>query len=1774
MTAAPSDRRAIITEALRKIDDLTARLHIAEQGDTEPIAVVGIGCRLPGGADSPDQFWRMLQDGESGIVGVPAGRWDADAFFAEDHSIPGTIVSKEGGFLTSWRPDEFDADFFGISPREAAAMDPQQRLLLEVTWEALENAGITAPEIRGTQTSVFVGMTTHDYGLSLSSRLPPEHVDPHVPFGNAANFAAGRLSYFLGAHGPAVVLDTACSSSLVTVHLACQSLRRRESDQALVAGVNLMLSPENSIATSRWGMLAPDGRCKTFDASADGYVRSEGCGVVVLKRLSDAVRDGDSVLAVVRGSAVNQDGPSSGQTVPSGPAQQAVLRAALAAARLEPSDIDYIEAHGTGTALGDPIELGALHQVFGERSGSAPLVLGSVKTNLGHLESAAGIAGLIKTVLTVQRGYIPRHLHFTALTPNAVEGASDFTIAADGMDWPAVGRVRRAGVSSFGVSGTNAHVVIEQAPALESVAPQPEPVTTTLVVSGKTPARVASTAATLADWMIGAGAAVPLVDVAHTLNHHRTQHKSFATLVARERAQAVAGLQALAAGQSAIGLVEPHEGLCKPGTVFVYSGQGSQWPGMGRQLLVDEPAFAAAVEELEPLFFEHMGFSLHQVLIEGQRVSGDARVQPVLMGLQLALTALWRSYGVEPDAVIGHSMGEVTAAVVSGALTPDEGLRVIGTRSRLMARLAGQGAVGLLEMDAEAAEQLLADYPQVGLAGFLSPRQTVIAGAPAQVDAAIVAVGEQERFARRVKMEVASHTALMDPILPELRSALADLKPKAPTIPFISTVADPAAAPTLGADYWVDNVRQPVMLHQAVTAASAQHATFVEISPHPTLTHAITETLESVHHHSVGTLSRQGDDTVSFHTNLNSTHVLRPPTVPHPPEPHPVLPSAPWHHTQHWISAEEFVKTAESAPQRGTLLGQHIPVAATPPTHLWQARLTSTTKPYPGSHHNNGVEIIPISILLQTLSAAGAEYDASALSDIRFEYPIVVGEPRVIQVVADGGSVTVSSSASGSNSEGGGQHWIRHATARIARDADRPSVGLAEAVAAPGSADTQFSDESVTSLWRTWGSEGRPFGWSIVSCESKAGELRADVELTQASPVALLDAAIHIARLLDSDNPRLMVPAAVTDVRFEGELADPSGRVEVRRRGGDDDELVVDITVTASDGSPCIEVRGLRYAAVDSSAAAGRIDDPAAMVHAIDWQPFTPDEGNDGNTVGGPNTLAVLGEGDIAAGLRGGLTHDGYSSAAAADARYVLYVAETRSGESHVDVAVRTSMELVDLVRGLAERDESHPATLWIITRGVREGSSDAAVAQSPLWGTAGVIRAEQPQLWGGLVDLPDGATITSLLPALTPMLRTPAKSILALRDGEFLAPGLVPLSGEPVREPLRCRPDAAYLITGGLGALGLLTAGWLAERGARRVILAGRTALPPRREWDSDSNDAATAQKITAVRALEARGVVVEAVALDIGSPEAIRALLTKRDDEGAVPIRGVVHGAGITDAELFTEMEESRLRRTVWPKIAGAQVLHQAFPPGTLDFMFLTAAAGAVFGVPGQGAYAAANAYLDGLAQARHRQGCRTVSQDWVAWRGLGFGAEAQIALQELERLGSRAITAEEAFAAWDHLARYDVAQAVMAPMASTSATAGSSTESHAATPAWSEMPADEVRSELQTGLRAILARELHLAEADLDLDRPFAEYGLNSVMAMSVRRDTELFVGIELSATMLFNYPTIVALAEHLAKKLAPQPESDSEIDVLGDSDGGVLSELFAHVESAPAGSERGI
>ncbi|MGB8386038.1 MAG: beta-ketoacyl synthase N-terminal-like domain-containing protein, partial [Dermatophilaceae bacterium] len=563
----------------------------------EPVAVIGLGCRFPGEISGPDALWRFLCEGRSSIAQVPADRWLPFDDGSPESAAALAGTTRWGSFLTD--VDAFDAAFFEISPREAAMMDPQQRLLLEVAWEALEHAGIPADSLRRSQTGVFAGACVSEYGYLASTDLG--RVDAWSNTGGAMSIIANRLSYFLDLRGPSVAVDTACSSSLVAVHLACQSLRMGDSNLAIVAGVNLLLSPAIFRSFDQVGALSATGQCHAFDADADGFVRGEGCGAVVLKRLSDAVRDGDRVLAVVRGSAVNQDGRSNGLMAPNPAAQMAVLRAACANAGVAPHQVDYVETHGTGTLLGDPIEARALGSVLGHgRPENSPLLLGAVKSNLGHLEAAAGIAGFIKAVLAVQRGHIPPNLHFAAPNPHIPFQDMRLKVVTETIDWPATGFPRRAGVSSFGFGGTNAHVVVEQAPAIDPVASQPVSAVTTLVVSGKTPERVGSLASALAEWMDGPGAGVGLTDVAHTLNHHRTRHARFGTVCARDRAQAVAGLRALADNRPAEGVVGPHEGSCGPGTVFVYSGQGSQWPGMGRQLLAEEPAFAAAVAELEP----------------------------------------------------------------------------------------------------------------------------------------------------------------------------------------------------------------------------------------------------------------------------------------------------------------------------------------------------------------------------------------------------------------------------------------------------------------------------------------------------------------------------------------------------------------------------------------------------------------------------------------------------------------------------------------------------------------------------------------------------------------------------------------------------------------------------------------------------------------------------------------------------------------------------------------------------------------------------------------------------------------------------------------------------------------------------------------------------------------------------------------------------------------------------------------------------------------------
>ncbi|BBY77121.1 polyketide synthase [Mycolicibacterium parafortuitum] len=1811
-TPASPDRRAIITEALRKIDDLTARLAAAEKAETEPIAVVGIGCRLPAGVEDPDAFWRFLSDGGNGVIRVPADRWDADEYYSPDYSVPGTICNREGGFLTSWQPDEFDAEFFSIAPREAAAMDPQQRLLLEVAWEALENAGINPRTLRGSATGVFIGLTTNDYYHSVVGKLRPEDIDPYIPFGNAPNFAAGRLSYFLGVRGPAVVSDTACSSSLVSIHLACQSLRRGESDHALAAGVNLILSPENNIACSRWGMLAPDGLCKTFDADANGYVRSEGAGVVVLKRLSDALRDGDRVLAVVRGSAVNQDGASSGQTVPNGPAQQELMRKALQTARLEPSDIDYIEAHGTGTSLGDPIELDALSAVYGDRKDSAPLVLGSVKTNLGHLESAAGVTGFIKTVLSVHHGEIPRQLHFKKLTPQAGEGASKFRIATEHLDWPALKRPRRAAVSSFGVSGTNAHIVIEQAPAvqvaepLESSVPQPVPPVSTLVVSGKTPARIASLAGRLADWLQSPEAAgVGLADVADTLNHRRAQHTRFATVVAADRDQAVAGLRALAGGYPAPGVVGPNDPALGAGTVFLYSGQGSQWAGMGKRLLADEPAFAAAVDELEPDFLAQVGFSLRDVLTSGETVVGIDRIQPVLVGVQLALTALWRSYGVTPDAVIGHSMGEVTAAVVSGALSTADGLKVIATRSRLMKRLSGQGAMALLELDADAADKLIAGYDGLTVAVYASAHQTVIAGPPDQVDAAIAVVDAQDRLARRVDVDVASHHPIVDPILADLRSELAGLTPRTPTTPIIVTTD---GRPTDGscvfdADHWVANLRNPVRFARAVATAGQDNSIFVEVSPHPLLAYAIKDTLEDKPHRNLPTLQRDANDTVTFHTNLNATHTARPPKTPQRGA-RVALPTTPWHHAHHWI--QHTVQPDAARPG-----GTDVPVAEGE-KHEWFHQLSWPVRELP-----QGGTDVPWLVFAD---------DAAGLAELLGPGSRVLP----LSVLDDGGEIGAALS--------GVQHvayvpateaarfdaapsyrtfgQLRRLVVALAGTAEAPRLFIVTRNAQPV-ADGDRANPAHAVLWgqgRTLALEHPEFWGALVDVdESLPAELLAQYLRAEA---AALDApgrddqavyragerrvprleprplpAVPLTRLENGTSHLVIGATGNVGPYLIRQLAEmgASTVVAASRRGGGLADLAAEL---AERGTTLVEV------AADAADEASM-----AAVFARFGADLPPLEGIYlASLAGGEALLADMTDDDLSPMFRSKVDAAAVLhklSLRTPVRRFVLFSSITGLLGSRA-VAHYTAANAFADAFAYARRALGLPAT--VVDWGLWKSWADA-----------------QPQMKAaGLEPMPNDVAIRMLPAVLSP--DAALQTVVAGADWGRLAEAYRMRAAVKVLDHLVGAPgDTADLDAVAAPSWGTVLGDEADGSGHDRLWRA--RLVPGERSYP-------VAHRV--------RGVEVVPVSVVL---QTLSAAASRLDTDGSTAAVGDVR------FEYPIVADQPKVVHVTFDKgtAGGVLTVWSSAAPDTAEQRWTRHASARLAEVPAgavTGDQTVSGKEFDGpaIAQMQRAWGVEGQPFDWTVAHCAATvaGARADVTLPESTQSPAAALVDAAVHVA--RLADADNAQLLLPAGAETLSVAGqvgttavveafarreggpalvvdvlvkgadgstwvdirgltyAPVESAPAPVAdengavatefidWTTMNRRQTVAELRTRLRAILARELGMPDDAVDVEMAFPELGLDSMMAMNLLRDAKQLVRIDLSATMLWNHPSIAQLSDFVADLLAPaqQAAEEAEPEVPEGSEDdesdsfGLLDELFDSiesdsVESASAGSE---
>lgn len=913
-----------LQKAYLKLEELQARLSAAEGARREPIAIVGLACRLPGDVTSPEEYWELLSSGRDAISEIPRSRWDVDAHFDPDPEAPGKMHTRWGGFLRD--VERFDAQYFGISPREAVSTDPQQRLLLELAVEALEHAGIAPDSLAGSRTGVFAGVGFNDYARLLAHQ-DASQLSAYSGSGVQLCFCSGRVSFALGLRGPSLSIDTACSSSLVALHHACQSLRTGDCDLALSAGVNLLLAPEGNVFLSKAGALSPDGRCKTFDASADGMVRSEGCGVVVLRRLSDALAAGDRIWAVLRGSAVNHDGRSSGLTVPSGPAQEAVMRQALRNAGLEPHEIDYVEAHGTGTTLGDPIEMQSTAAVYGGRpAGVAPLVIGSVKTNIGHSEAASGVTSVIKVVLMLQQRRIAPHLHFRALNPHATLEPDALRVPVALEEWrPRPGQPRRAGVSAFGLSGTNVHVLIEEPPAPPAATAPAAGAPLLLALSARKPAALTELAAR----HVARLEALPDADWyawCRTAAIGRAHHDHRLAVLARSRAEALHKLRGHAEGQPQADVVAGRRPLdAAPRLAFVFSGQGTQWARMGLDLFEREPVFRAALEECDAALRPHLDRSvIDDIAADEQRSRlGETEVaQPALFAFQVALAALLRAWGLEPDAVVGHSLGEVTAAYACGALDLEQAARLVAARGRVMQRLTGLGRMLAAGLSADAARARLAGLEgRVALAAVNSPASVVLSGETAPIEELFAGLQRERVFTRLLAVSYASHSPQTRALADDLRAALRSwIQPQAARIPFYSTVGGaPFDGARLDAEYWVRNMAEPVLFGPAVERMCADGWTvFVDVAPHSVLTVPLRQTFEALRRDcaALATLDRDADTREALLRTLAGAYArgvtpafARVFTEARPPL---VLPTYPWQRRSYWLA--ESGATANASP--------------------------------------------------------------------------------------------------------------------------------------------------------------------------------------------------------------------------------------------------------------------------------------------------------------------------------------------------------------------------------------------------------------------------------------------------------------------------------------------------------------------------------------------------------------------------------------------------------------------------------------------------------------------------------------------------------------------------------------------------------------------------------------------------------------------------------------------------------------------------------------------
>ncbi|NEW56220.1 SDR family NAD(P)-dependent oxidoreductase [Nocardia cyriacigeorgica] len=1773
----------------------------------EPIAIVGMGCRFPGGVESPDQLWDLITAGTDATGEFPSDRgWDLDRLFDPDPDAPGTVYTRRGGFLGG--AADFDAGFFGLGPREASAMDPQQRLLLEVSWEALEQANIDPMSLRGTDTGVYAGAGYSGYAERVGGDLEGYRLT-----GTTSSVLSGRVAYVLGLEGPAVTVDTACSSSLVAVHLACQALRQGESSLTLAGGVTVAATPHLYVDFARQRGLSPDGRCKAFSAAADGVAFAEGVGVLVLERLSDARRLGHRVLGLVRGTAVNQDGASNGLTAPNGPSQERLIAAALANAGLRPSDIDVVEAHGTGTTLGDPIEAQALIAAYGRDRAGQPLRIGTVKSNIGHTVAAAGVAGVIKMIQAMRYETQPKTLHAELPSPHVDWSAGDVELLTAAHPWPMGDRKRRAGVSSFGVSGTNAHVILEEAPAQrEPAPPQPEDEPRTggsvaWVVSASTEAGLRAQADRLRQYLIGEPD-LDVMDIAHTLATARARLDWRGAATGRDRDELLAGLAALAVG--APGTIEAVADAGK--TAFLFTGQGAQRPGMGAQLYRAFPAFAAALDEVCAEFDPVLGVSLKDVMFDAENSGGSTTLdrtewtQPALFAFEAAMFRLLESFGITPDLVIGHSIGELAAAYVAGVWSLPDACRVVAARGRLMGALPTGGAMVAVAVSEERALAVMADIGrehvgQVSVAAVNGPGSVVLSGAEAAIDALAAAFVLEGVQTSRLRVSHAFHSPLMEPMLDEFRTVAESVTYHEPSLPIVSNVSGTRVGDELcDPGYWVAHVRACVRFAPGVdTMIASGVRRFVELGPDAVLAAMVRQCLAATpdieaRSTVIAAARRATDEPGQFVSALSWAGVSGSPVDWAPlfgdrPVSRVPLPTYAFQHRRYWL--EPMAEVIRSATGHPVLTGA-VPLAGTGEWML-TGTLARRSHPWLADHTSYGVLVVPSTALVEMLLVAAPRLGCAGLEELTLEAPVLPPEEGALelQVLVDRADetgrrhFTFHYRIAGD----GDDSWVRNASGILSgeRPATEPLLDRLRAEPWPPS-----DAESVDPEWiprHIEAASGLEYSGSFRSTERawrRGDTVFAEVALDESIDPGgftlhpgLMDAVGHagLACLMwpehggDPEIGKLLFRWG--GARFHGSVRPERLRVIAVSKGED----ALAIAAMDAAGNPVLSFDEVVMRSYDVSQLRGSTVGGDAGVYETQWTHLAALPAD-------PTRRVVAALGSVPVSDARERYPDLTTLAGSADARAEVVVwsvaAQALAGDGDITAAVHEqTRSTLRLLQKWLELGAMESAQLVVVTH-----NGAALPGETPNLAAAavsGLVRSAQTEHPGRIVLLDWQLSDTEQPLSADAVLRVLAtgEPNVAVRGDTMLAPRLAPATVSGERRPTF--GSGTVLVTGGTGGLGAVLARHLVtEHDVRRLLLVSRSG-----EKASGAKELATE--------LSELGAHVRIAACDVTERAAVRALLDSIPAER--PLTGVVHAAGVLDDATIGTLSAKRLHQVLAPKVDAAWHLHEATRQLDLSAFVLFSSITGVLGPAGQANYAAANAFLDALAARRRTEGLPAMALAWGPWAQTGTGSGGmtdhldEAAVARLARLGLRPLSHPDGLRLFDAVAGSAAdprGPAVLVPVSfdvhalRREARAGvipallrglvPRTEP-ANGPGRRAQGFDLTAVPVVKRERAVLDLVLEHAAAvlgyssaeEIRSDKGFDEIGFDSLGGVEFRNRLSKATGLQLPSTIVFDYPTVADLAGYLHEQLAATVETAPSTAAAAPGDLDRLAAMLDHV-----------